>query len=376
MAVAKLELTSNNGSRYVMAVTPGSDSKALAFYLAAPGRSLDEVRTNQVPLQGPYSLFGEPGDYEAFFRWDDIANFRTYFQNINLITDCTGQLYLLGTTGGGRTRAELEGWQAHGYELPPEGQGSVDRVELYALTITPGADPRYAGTTHTVQLQWKASNIMHCTAKDDARQCDFDAAAGSYVDPDGRLLLYATEHDNDGPAGSVKMMEFRPSDHLDTLDTSIVEGCPHLETAFVELYDNKLNASAGNGATSQFPTSQKSLFMEGRTIGHRDDGHFDVAYNMNDQVQAMRWCVPNGFKVSLFKDANFSNTAEMFLGTGQIQGYQWGSNPQWSSGCFMKSTSFACCTSAFNCPDSPPSNGGGGGGGGGACNGCRPTQEQ
>lgn len=53
-----------------------------------------------------------------------------------------------------------------------------------------------------------------------------DGAGGAYVDPQGTLFLYATEHDNLGPEGSVKAMEFRPQPH---------HTCTTITDAWVEL---------------------------------------------------------------------------------------------------------------------------------------------
>jgi len=50
------------------------------------------------------------------------------------------------------------------------------------------------------------------------------------VTPSGGLLLYGTEHDNDGPGGSVKAEEFRPAPHRSS--------CTDINDAWVELYDD------------------------------------------------------------------------------------------------------------------------------------------
>ena len=45
------------------------------------------------------------------------------------------------------------------------------------------------------------------------RLANFAAASTFYVSPSQELLLYATEHDNDGPSGTVKMGEWRHRQH-------------------------------------------------------------------------------------------------------------------------------------------------------------------
>jgi hypothetical protein len=49
---------------------------------------------------------------------------------------------------------------------------------------------------------------MYCANSGEDAQCNLDAAAGAYVTPSGELHMYAAEHDNDGPEGSIKMKEF------------------------------------------------------------------------------------------------------------------------------------------------------------------------
>jgi hypothetical protein len=60
---------------------------------------------------------------------------------------------------------------------------------------------------------------------------NFAAGSGSYVSPTGELILYGTEHDNDGPGGTVKMGEWR---HIDmvrhdspTYDPTVEPGGPY-----------------------------------------------------------------------------------------------------------------------------------------------------
>jgi hypothetical protein len=327
-----------NEERYLLVVAPTRDD--LAFYIAQPNKSIVE--------DGVFA-----GAKNAYFHKSDNVDFRTYYQNINLLTACgdngeeKGQLYLLGTTAGDRS--------------------GTDRVDLFELIISPGSDTRYPGTTHTVQLVRRATKVMHCTAAGSGRQCNFDAAAGAYVDPDGRLLLYATEHDNDGPwpwdefpqgpqyagdVSSVKMMEYRPVDYLDNPETPEVEGCSSLAEAFVELRGEN---------------SDEVLLIEGYAMDRRDYRDFDDAYNMNDNVHALRHCIPRGHKFVLYEHDDYGGRQREFYGTGQIETPWLYNNLGWSSGCFMDSDSGPartenCCSSIRDCPDVPPRDGGGGGG--------------
>ncbi|HET8946798.1 MAG TPA: PKD domain-containing protein [Candidatus Polarisedimenticolia bacterium] len=53
-----------------------------------------------------------------------------------------------------------------------------------------------------------------------AKQASGAAASGFYITPSGELLMYITEHDNDGPDGTVKLGEWHHKDlaHLDSVN--------------------------------------------------------------------------------------------------------------------------------------------------------------
>jgi hypothetical protein len=331
-AVAKVAHPTGQ-DRYLL-VTAQADSNVLEFYLSTPGLHVSHP-----------DAFGAWGGYEAIFNRKTYEAFRSYYQNLNLITACpgpgyeAGQLYLLGTTQG-------------------KGSGT-DVVDLFELSLAP-----ISSTSYTAHIALVASKVLYCTAVSSTRQCDLDAAGGAYVDPDGRLLVYAAEYDNEGPplptsiapfaTPSVKMMEFRPVDHLDNPGTSAKEGCTSLADAFVELYDGYLGATAG--PTAALPTTQNGLLIDYRDRTRRNHGSFGTAYDMTDKILSIRYCIPPGYKFRLFSDANYSS-ASAYIATfrgdasiagvgnpsnGTIQGYRWPSNRGWSSGCFMTATGSAC----------------------------------
>lgn len=155
-----------------LVATAGEDSELYEFYISS-GTNLFRP-----------SLFTPLG---GFGKLDisTVAGFRPYYQHISLLTKCAstapgdeafaGDLYLIGTTSA------------------TFGESGDDYADLFRLVITPGADPAFPGTTHTVTAQWIASKHFYCSSASYERQCDFVASAGTYVDPDGRLLLYASE---------------------------------------------------------------------------------------------------------------------------------------------------------------------------------------
>ncbi|MFO0736140.1 MAG: hypothetical protein U0270_09680 [Labilithrix sp.] len=107
----------------------------------------------------------------------DDTNFGDY-QNLDVLRACDDRIYLLGTHREG----VLVG---------------VDYVDLFVLEL--GAKP---------VITKIAKRHMYCATSGEDAQCNLDAAAGAYVTPSGALHVYAVEHDNDGPGGSIKMKEF------------------------------------------------------------------------------------------------------------------------------------------------------------------------
>jgi hypothetical protein len=144
--------------RYLLVVGARS-SKSLDFYLTA-GTSL---RDSTLELE---------------YRWTVRGDVVGGFQNLNLVVQCDGALYLIGT---------------HNTAIPPPSLGD-DMVHWYRLSLDASG----------FRLAEEGGRRLVC------RRCNFAAAAGVHVDPDGRILLYSAPHDNDGPGGSVDLEEFAP----------------------------------------------------------------------------------------------------------------------------------------------------------------------
>jgi hypothetical protein len=105
-------------------------------------------------------------------------------QNVNLVTDCaSGALFLLATT---EDEEPHRGW-----------------AYLFALQLI-GSE---AGVSDA-QLTMVGKRRLFCAGRDIAFGCNLHAGGGTYVDPDGNLIIYGTEHYNDGPRDSVRMKEF------------------------------------------------------------------------------------------------------------------------------------------------------------------------
>ena len=282
--------------RYLMITTQRNITK-FEVHVSQRGKALTDP-----------TLFGTWGSYEALWVSRGIATGEDWrdYQNLNLLTGCNGQLYLLASykSDGGLFFS------------------SDDTIDLYELHLVPDGKTNADGDpTLSVSLNKVASRHLFCSTLGDETQCNLHAAGGAWIDPQGRLFFYSVEHDNDGPSGSVKMMEFRPGDHLDTPNTASVEGCPTLSTAYVELFDEA--NFGGNSLMIDFPDRFR-----------RNYDQFDTAFSFNDRTRSARQCIPPGFRYRLWINVRQTGPTFDLIGTGHRESHEWPTRQGFSSGCF------------------------------------------
>lgn len=168
------------GSRYMVVVGGPADTDNLYFFVSDPGVSLDDGASG-FHYTGMLGLRAG-GSWQA--GWND-------YQNINIVTDCaSGALYLVTLSRDGASGCS------------PTGYGGDDYVKIFKLDVH--FDPSISLLSF-FSIGAGPVTQRHMVCHD---TCNLDAGAGVYVGPGGSLNVYATEHDNDGPAGSVKMREF------------------------------------------------------------------------------------------------------------------------------------------------------------------------
>jgi hypothetical protein len=100
------------------------------------------------------------------------------FQNLNLVTQCDGELFLAGM---------------HNTGFPPPSLGH-DHLHWYALEARQGR----------LGLVERGERGFTC------RECNFSAGAGLYVTPAGGMLLYGIGRGLGGPGGTAQVEEFAP----------------------------------------------------------------------------------------------------------------------------------------------------------------------
>ena len=230
VAVTKIQ-----DGRYVVAVA-GYDARKADFYVS----STTDLRDTSTTFTRFHSrTSGLPNPY----------------QTINFVNQCDGKIFLVGT---------------HGSNF-----GGADKVEWCQIS----------GGSSGVTLSGCQNQHMYCNYRSSNgadTHCNFVAAAGVYVSPSRKVLLYSTEHDNDGPGGSVKFEEFR---------NEFPQSCPTINDAWVELYDDDTFRDRG-------------LMIDYVDRNKRNYENYDNAEDFEDRASSAKWCIPPGWRYRLYKDKN------------------------------------------------------------------------
>ena len=156
------------------------------------------------------------------------------------------------------------------------------------------------------QVRLRHASTRHLTSNPSfggERLANFAAASTFYVSPSGELLFYATEHDNDGPSGTVKAGEWRHKD-------MVRDGSPTLQATLT--LDNPFAVDEGSigtlTATAKPPVTRAwmQLFTDRQYAGRYvvvdyDDyvlDDYNLLYNFEwpfgwyQRVQSWRWQAP------------------------------------------------------------------------------------
>jgi hypothetical protein len=271
------------GDGRLLIVTTGNNGSPIYGY---------EVYKEGKPTQDLRYVPWTPNHYlKKVFEYDAAVKnvgWPTGFQSLqttNLFTDCnTGEMFLMG-----------------GYNLSPFENTSRDRLGIWKI------DP-LTGTLTPVNKRQIWCEFDHMD-----RVCNMAAASGFYVSPSGDLIMYATEHENDGPGGTVRMSEFSSQDGYDqpgayrptaqpggayTGQPNVAVGVdgsastPALAQARVELYDEP--NFGGRGLVIDYPDH-----------GKEDYRHLSRVEDYNDEASSVRWRIPKGCEAVLFDDKDY-----------------------------------------------------------------------
>ena len=241
------------------------------------------------PIAGyPGVSWGWPGG-----GWDDYAH-----QSLTFVREGgpSGQLYLVGARNSNAAPLlgddMLDIYTVH-WDGSSFGLGCAGQKHLYAHPSADGA------------------LFFH------DKIADFAAGSGLHVSPTGEIVFYATEHDNDGPAGSIKAGEWRTRDMVlpgsPTLDPSIKSGGPYVVAegsaqalaaeaalpatkAWVELWTDP-DWSDDRYLVIDYLDRWKDNFDDFEEL---DDAAFNpFADGFGDQASSARWFSPAGCSIHL-----------------------------------------------------------------------------
>lgn len=247
------------------------DGTYLLVLSSSDASSLDFFRSYNTNIDNGFYHIAEwlPEDlimgYNDLYGWDA-------FQSLNLVTECsTGRLYLIGTGSVDATSTCVPDWfPKWGGKCYPDGS---DEANLYEV--------RFEDTWEEVQITKVGRQKFKCSDKDGKDQCNFDAGAGIYVDPNNQLFLYSTEHASNGPNNTVKFMEFRPRPHA---------SCKNIQNAWVELFE---------GTTADQP-GRRSLMIDWQDSHLEDYSNYDNVEDFGEVANSAEYCLPEDWSYVLY----------------------------------------------------------------------------
>ena len=214
-------------------------------------------------------------------------------QTLNFVRqgNLDGDLYLIGTRnkGGGAFGAGLD----------------EDYFDLYKVEWCNDSRSDCRAEPETGYLQFTLRFVMTkdivAKSKSDGDDiANFAASGGVYISPMGELIIYGTEHDNDGPAGTIKAGEWR---HRDVNYT----GTCTRGTGWAELYDDK-------------NFSDRSIVFDWPDRYQDDFDNFSLLDGFNDKTSSVRWCAPVGCNIILYENTYYGGVPVTLEGFGVVAG--------------------------------------------------------
>ena len=308
-------VTALPGGLYLLAVTEGFEgTDPIYFYRSLSGDLASPALSWEYVGQAP----GPNGDEDAH-------------QSLHFIREGTidGDLYLGAARGH------------------PAFGSDHDKIDLYRVHCeTPEGDLDVncaPGGQITLTTRFRGKPLAAFPTTGGTRLANLAAATGFHETPSGELLFYATEHDNDGPDGTVKVGEWR---HIDMvrensptlLPTVAVNGPYEVD----EGRTVSLNGSAGPPITKafielfhavDFGGADFSTFYPVVDYDDYDLDDFDnffllefqfippaTLFTHNDKARSWKWYAPAGCSIRAldYHEGNLDETKTL-VGTGTVQ---------------------------------------------------------
>lgn len=287
----------------VVAVTRQPDDHFLMMVTGGNNDVLRFYRSSGTDLGSRYLAWDHVFDYEeddieSDIRrdWPGAGSLPAAYQMMNFIRQDDGQLFLFAARN-------TDGFLHDGADL----------LDLYRVTEGDSFSFEFVGQRHLLAVPTAlAAPFLHGDAI-----ANFAAASGIYVSPSGEILLYATEHDNEGPeVGGIRTVnagEWRSQTIVrsgsPTLRPTADAGGPYTVGEGASI---ALSGTAGPPITRAWVELFAAENFGGRSviIDHPDrdlddfDNFGDIEGGFDDAASSMRWFAPSGCTFRLNEHAD------------------------------------------------------------------------
>lgn len=248
-------------------------------------RTVRFYRSNTTSLEDPSLDWGNPldelSDDELPEGWPNpTLAWETAYQTLNFVHDSDGGLFLLGA----RNFSEANG---------------ANYIGAYRVTIESG-EVTLTSERRDEDKQWFCEVVNA-----EGRECNFQAATGSYVTPSGSLIFYGAEHLDGGPQGTVRLAEFVPK-----MDMTA-------DLASIRLFED--DDQSGYSLVVDLTDQVLDDYQDFEEL----DGDDIVPYGFNDRVNSVLWHAPIGTSIVLYEDDTYRKPME------QLNGAWTAGNPVW-----------------------------------------------
>jgi len=322
------------GVRYIMLVAGKSDQD-LRLYRSLPTRDDGSTDLKSTNLRWEYirNWVGSQLDDGDEDTWP--GNMSESHQMINFVREksLNGSLFLIGARNPGAVA------------LPGSGD---DYLHLYKIHVD-----QYGNPEDDLLTQIERKNVGTTTIGGGGDASHFAGSTGVYVSPSGELIIYASQHDNEGPpsrlpngsAGdrTVRFGEYRHREmvrpdsptlkpSVQTFGTLVVDegstlmlntlGKAPITKAWLQLFeDDGMGLTLSEGVFD----SNRWLAIDSEDWPKDDYDDFEeLLWFLNDNAGSWRWFAPVGCTVDVnqhsFDDSDFPGRRKTLVGSGLVVG--------------------------------------------------------
>ena len=302
--------------RYLAVTTGGEHPDHLFFYRSSPDDLSSETLTWEFLAIADYPNVADAHQTMQFLREGNID----------------GDLYLAGIRGNANT-------------VLHDDRDKIDLRLVVCTDPSSGQDDPLCrpGDEISLALAFASRQIEPRPSTGGTRLVNLAAASGFYVSPTGDLMMYATEHDNDGPDDTVKAGEWRhinmARDHSPTFLPSVLlnepvftvnEGgstdlrgraAPPIVEPWIELF-NDVEFGGADFSTVypvvSYPDYQLDDFDDFFTLEAQFRPN-QPPFRFNDKARSWKYFAPVGCSIATVNFDNGQIQARILPGTGFVE---------------------------------------------------------